>query len=371
MICQEKTKKYFVREITMEKLSQEINDYLNNDLISTRGLSNDLYEPSELVEKALERIFLRRYRKYATTQDVKNFVKNRLNCIVNKSLPMVFVPSFGGYKHWWSPTYPKVDWAEVFNIKFLLEFLAPIFNSYRSNIVAIEYESEEVILSELNNIPQSGLDDYTQSFRDLLKVFQRIMGDKVELSLVLAREQYAKAGFSKEQLLTRIDEMMPEYYERFDSYEDEDKKRRIEKVKTNFKLDGVKDYTGTSESEKETLYRWSRVFNEAFLDADYEIRGATFFDDESTIPLLFSFGLGPGGEAWPHIGSSSSSMVDFWAGMGILEKRENGTIIPRIISRTQYNLIKDDLISVPVKSTLSGSNKNFDNILVYLGTLVF
>lgn len=355
----------------MERLIQEINDYLNNELISMRGISNDIYEKNNLVEKAVNRIFLRRYRKYATTQDVKDFVMNRLNNIVSKSLPMVFVPSFGGYKHWWCPTYPKVDWAEVFNVKFLLEYLAPIFNSYKANKVAIKYESEEVILSELNNIPQNGLDVYTHSFKDLLNIFQIIIGDRVELSLVLAREQYKEMGFSKEKLLARIDEMMPEYYARFDSYSDEDKKRRIEKAKTNFKLDGVRDYSNISEKERESLYKWSRVFNEAFLDADYEIRGETFFDDESTIPLLFSFGLGPGGEAWPHIGSSASSMVDFWAGIGILEKRENGSIIPRIISRTQYELIKDKLISIPTRTSLSGQNENYDNIQVYLGTLVF
>ena len=119
------------------------------------------------------------------------------------------------------------------------------------------------------------------------------------------------------------------------------------------------------------LYIWSRVFNEAFLDADYEVRGESFFDDESTIPLLFSFGLGPGGEAWPHIGSSSSSMVDFWAGMGILEKRENGTIIPRIISKTQYDLIKNDLVRVSLKTKLSGISANYDYIDVYVGTLIF
>lgn len=168
-----------------------------------------------------------------------------------------------------------------------------------------------------------------------------------------------------------IDEMMPDYYARFDAYEEYDKQRRIAKVKTNFKVDGVEDFTHLTESELNEKYRWSRVFNEAFLDADYEVRGESFFDDESTIPLLFSFGLGPGGEAWPHIGSSSSSMVDFWAGMGILEKRNNGAIIPRIISKNQYELIKNDLKKIKVTTKLSGKNENYDFIYVYNGTLVF
>lgn len=355
----------------MENIEKIVNDFINDNLLSTNGLSNEVFDNYLLKEKMLERLFLRRFRKYATTDDVRKFVFDRLSNIIDKGLPINFVPSFGGYKHWWSPTYPYTDWAEVFNVKFLLEYLAPIVNSYKSNSVSIEYESEEVILHELNNISQEGLDRYTDSFRNVLNVFQNIIGEKPMLSLILAREQYEKVGFSKEKLLKRIDEMLPEYEKRFDSYDEDDRKKRIMKVASNFKLNGVVDYSNCSEEEKYKLFKASRVLNEAFLDADYEVRGNTFFDDESTIPLLFTFGLGPGGENWPHIGSSSSSMVDFWAGMGILEIRNNGVIVPRIISRTQYELIKNSLVKVPVKSLLTGNNPNYDFILVYNGTLVF
>lgn len=359
-----------IKELTMRDFEREINDYVNNELLTLNGISDKLIDQSQQKEKFLERIFIRRYRKYATTQEVRNFVKERLDCIIDQKLPMRFVPSFGGYKHWWSPTYPATDWAEIFNIKFILEYLAPIYNSYKENIVSITYESEEVILAELNNIPQEGLDAYTESFRKILGVFQSIVGTTPQLSLVLAREQYAEKGLTKDMLLKRIDEMMPDYFKKFDSYNEDDKHCRIEKVKTNFKLDGVKDYTYLDEKDMYNLYRYSRVLNETFLDADYEFR-SEFFEDKSTIPLLFSFGLGPGGEAWPHIGSSSSSMVDFWAGMGILEKRSNGTIVPRIVSRSQFNIIEKSLIKVPIKSKLSGINENYDYIYVYNGTLIF
>ena len=358
-------------ERNMQLLTQEINQFINEELLSSKGISNEVIAPEMQKQKFLDRIFLRRYRKYATTETVREFVGKRLDKIIDNKLPIVFVPSFGGYKHWWSPTYPTTDWAEIFNIKFLLEYLAPIYNSYKENSVSIVYESEEVILAELNNIPQEGLDEYTKTFREILKVFQGIVGAIPQLSLVLAREQYAEVGFTKNKLLDRIEEMMPEYYERFDSYPEDDKRRRIEKVKTNFKLDGVKDYTKCSKEQIYELYRWSRVFNEAFLDADYEVRGDSFFEDPSTIPLLFSFGLGPGGDNWPHIGSSASSMVDFWAGMGILERRDNGRIVPRIISRTQYDILQEELSHVQVHSTLSGIDKNYEYIYVYNGTLVF
>ena len=124
-------------------------------------------------------------------------------------------------------------------------------------------------------------------------------------------------------------------------------------------------------SEKEKLYKQSRIFNEAFLDADYEVRGNDFFEKETNIPLLFSFGLGPGGEAWLHIGSSKSSMTDFWAGTGILEIRENGQIVERILSRNQFENIQEKLTKVSVNSPISNICKPLSYIYVYEGSLNF
>ena len=95
------------------------------------------------------------------------------------------------------------------------------------------------------------------------------------------------------------------------------------------------------------------------------------FEKENNIPLLFSFGLGPGGEAWLHIGSSHSSMTDFWAGTGILELREDGTIVERILSRNQYENIKNDLIDVEIESPISNICKSLSTIKVYKGKLTF
>lgn len=342
-----------------------VNDYINNQLLNVDNL------PTELNGTMVDRLFAKKFRKYAISPEVRQNVSAKLDNILAKKLPLTFVPSFGGYKHWWAPTYPAIDWAEIFNMKFMLEYLAPIFLNYDGNKTTIEYESEEVILSELNNIPQSGLDEYTKTFRAACDFFNGLLGDKVSLKLSLAREQYKDYGFDKQKLLKRIDEMMPEYVERFNSYDKDDQERRILKAKTNFKLDGVKDFSHMSEREQYDLFKWSRIFDEAFLDADFEVRGNDFFEKENNIPLLFSFGLGPGGEAWLHIGSSKSSMVDFWAGMGILELREDGSIVERIVSRSQYEQIKDKLVDVAVESKVSYICNNLKHIQVYEGKLDF
>lgn len=347
------------------EMSKIVNDYINKQLLNVKDL------PTELNGTMIDRLFAKKFRKYAIAPDVKVSVSEKLDNIINNKLPLTFVPSFGGYKHWWSPTYPTIDWAEIFNMKFMLEYLSPIFTNYQDNKTTIEYESEEIILSELNNVPQSGLDEYTETFRKACDWFNKELKGKVELKLSLAREQYKDYNFDKLKLLNRIQEMIPEYTERFNGYDEEDKARRIKKAETNFKLDGVVDYTSLSDKQKQELYKQSRILNEAFLDADYEVRGNDFFEKETNIPLLFSFGLGPGGEAWLHIGSSKSSMTDFWAGTGILELRDNGEIVERILSRSQFEQIKDKLVKVQVNSPISNICASLIYIYVYNGTLNF
>lgn len=348
----------------MKNLDSVVNDYLNNQLLNLDNLN------TKLETKMIDRLFAKKFRKYSIDPQVRTDVEAKLNNIIENKLPLNFVPSFGGYKHWWAPSYPTIDWAEIFNMKFMLEYLSPICANYTGNKSSIEYESEEIILSELNNVPQSGLDEYTKTFREALKYFngkQKI----VEMKLSLAREQYKDYNFDKQKLLARIEEMMPEYTVRFNNYAPDDQARRIQKAKTNFKIDGIVDYSKLSDSEKEELYKHSRILNEAFLDADYEVRGNDFFEKENNIPLLFSFGLGPGGEAWLHIGSSKSSMTDFWAGTGILEIRENGQIVERILSRNQFESLQEKLTKVKVKSPISNICKPLSYIYVYEGSLNF
>lgn len=203
----------------------------------------------------IDRLFARKFRKYSIAPDVKQNVNEKLSNIIEKKLPLTFVPSFGGYKHWWCPTYPTIDWAEIFNMKFMLEYLSQIYNNYKDNKTTTKYESEEIILSELNNVPQSGLDEYTRTFRLACDCFNGLLNNKVELKLSLAREQYKDYNFDKQKLLNRINEMLPEYAERFESYDEEDKQRRIQKARTNFKLDGVVDDTKLSNQEKEELWK--------------------------------------------------------------------------------------------------------------------
>ncbi len=64
-------------------------------------------------------------------------------------------------------------------------------------------------------------------------------------------------------------------------------------------------------------------------------------------------------------------MTDFWADTGILEIRENGQIVERILSRNQFKSLKDKLIKVNVTTPISNICEPLTYIYIYEGSLNF
>ena len=284
--------------------------------------------------------------------------------ILKSNLPFIFCFCFGGYKHFWSPTYPEPDWAEVFTMKYLMEYVLPIARTYEYG-VNIEFESEEVALSYMNNVPQESLDKYNDIFRNLISYINEKTNEPLSLNLVLARDFY-----DKDELLSKMNAYKGEVEKRFEELDEEEKLVRLKRAETNIMWNGVEDLTNISEEDRNKFIYNSRITNEAFLDIDYELRGNEYFEKENLIPLVGTFGFGAGGETWLHIASNKSSMVDFWAGMGILEVRDD-KIIERTISQKQFEMIKDKLIKVKIDTELSKLSDNYSWIYVYNGKLLF
>ena len=245
-----------------------------------------------------------------------------------------------------------------------MEYILPIAETQQKKTV-LEFESEEVALTYMNNTPQEGMDKYNAAFRKITDYVNHHTEYPINLNLVLARDFY-----DREELLKKMQKYLPEVQERFNALPKEEQEIRLKRAETNIMWNGKEDLTNISEEEKRKIIYESRTLNESFLDIDYELRGKEYFEKENLIPLLGSFGLGAGGEAWLHLASNKSSLVDFWAGIGILEIRED-KIIEKTVSKTQFDKIKDKLIKVELKNELCSISNNYSWIYVYEGKLPF
>lgn len=348
----------------MSNLETRVNNYINNQLLNFNNINTNELKGKDYIDSILNRLFSRKWSRKAQSDDAKNYTKERVEYIVNNALSFIFCFCFGGYKHFWTPSYPEPDWAEIFSIKYLIEYLLPIAQSYKYGL-KLEFESEEVALSLMNNTPQQGMDIYNEKFRKIIDYVKNNIKYPIDFNLVLARDFY-----NKDELINKMYDYKQEVEKRFNLLSLEEQEIRLKRAETNIMWNGNKDLTNISNEERRKVIYESRILNEAFLDIDYELRGKEYFEQENLIPLLGTFGLGAGGENWLHIASTSSSFVDFWAGIGILEVRED-KIIQKNISKKQFDMIKDKLIRIELNNDLSKISNNFSYIYVYEGALQF
>ncbi len=348
----------------MNELETRVNDFINNELLNFNNIQTNPLDGNDLKDSILNRLFSRKWSRKAQFEDAKKYTEEKVDTILNNHLNFLFCFCFGGYKHFWTPTYPEPDWAEIFTIKYLMKYVLPIAES-QDKRTQIEFESEEVALTYMNNTPQEGMDKYNKAFKELINFVNSKINYPIDLSVVLARDFY-----DRDELLKKMYDYLPKVKERFNALTEEEKEIRLKRAETNIMWNGKEDLTNISLEEKQKFIYDSRTLNEAFLDIDYELRGKEYFEKDNLIPLLGSFGLGAGGELWLHLASNSSSLVDFWAGMGILEVRED-KIIEKTISKKQYDQIKDKLVKVNLNNELSNISNNYSWIYVYEGKLPF
>ncbi len=267
--------------------------------------------------------------------------------------PIIFIFGFGGYKNYNSPSYPEVDLAELFHMKYMTTFLWPIITKYKYG-VKFEYESEEISI-QFNNVPQATTDRYTKTFKALLKYFTdkiyQANGVKLDYNLIIARDLY-----TPQDLYNRMKDYHDEMKATYNNLSNEGKEIWFKRAKTNFLVNGTTDYSNLNEEEINKLIIEARINNECFLAADYELR-INFWERPNAISLFGTWGKSPCAsptDGGLHLKSTAASNTDFWIGTGILLLDKNNNISQELIlSQTQYAEKSQEIFEI----------ENTDNLL--------
>lgn len=374
---------YFFKQISIDLKTTNLSDSekfsIVNErvdrIIDWRNLLRDKFgdqiEQKELCILSLGHLISARYSGKAQSYDAIEYTLTKLSNAIADKQPIVFTFCFGGYKCHTSPAHPQVDWAELFNMNYLISYLYPIIKAYKYG-VEIEYESEEVSI-QFNNVPQEQTDKYTDSFKKLINYYTDMANRKYGLSLtirlVIARELY-EGGVSK--LYDLINEKKPLYYEKFNSLSDYEKNKWIQRAESNYMWEnGIKEYGELSDAEKYEIYKEARVTNEAFLDADYILR-ENWFENPYRVPLTGTWGTMPSAQpidGWLHIKSTEGSKVDCWIGTGSLEAVcKNGVTeyVQMILSKSQLKALKNKIEHIDNDDNdLQKVSKNFYKVPIY------
>ena len=97
-----------------------------------------------------------------------DFVEQPIKHVVANDKPLWVTIPFGAFKHFDSPSSPHTNWAEVFHLAHMYEYLSPVAEVHEPGII-VEYCSEgALILTMMDNYPPEALHVYEQELRHML-----------------------------------------------------------------------------------------------------------------------------------------------------------------------------------------------------------
>jgi hypothetical protein len=319
-----------------------LTDYLN--VFPVYELNEDDKKQLNRITKAewlYGKLTRKKFRKAAVHTDTEIDLKKRIAGSIETNTPIKIVIPFGGFKHYWNPSQPEADWADIFNIRFIAEWVAPVL-AIHSPGVEVEYFSEDVILPRMNNYPPEAIETYTSSFSNLIEFYSKIVPSNLVIKLTRAKNVY-----DGKRIIEVVEAMLPERRAAFEKLTPEEKERELKRSKRSIYWNGWKDLSKLSENEKEERIIESRLIELAF----YETEDTSDFLDmyyvrDNNICICFSFGLSHDNVFNQlTLGTTFASIVDFWIGRGVL-LLENGKFVPTILSHQQYEDSKKNIEDV-------------------------
>lgn len=273
-----------------------------------------------------------------TREQIRKTIKN---CYVFQK-PLTINITFGSYKgkNVHSRTY--ANWAEVLNVKFMLDTLVRVAEIYPYGVV-LEYVLQDILLEELNNINSEEVVRYIESFKEVVGLFQ----SSLKPGLVIKTVRYGDIVEDKEfrnAIGKEIEKIKIEWKLRENQML---AKEAIERAKRNLQK--------VNPTDKELLE--SAVFHTAYVRACFTL---DYFHNKERIFLVHRKSLS-GSKPFVPYRSFHSSAVQFWVGEGCLIK--NGVVKPTILSGKQLEE------HIPIYSIdndiFQTKNPNLKSIAVY------
>lgn len=296
------------------------------------------------------KISSKQFRKIQLAAPCEARVHTAIQQAVAAQKPVQLVHPAGGYKLWSYPSFPEADWAEYFNVAYLLKYVSAVAAAYAPG-VQISYYLFTYLMQKSNNLSKEEVSRYVQSFQSIIDEFLKYTPANITIKLVCDSDFYGETEYFR--MLEESTQQATEFY---NSFTPERKEKYIKSSNTNIHWDGKEDWTKLSPEEKE---------NKIYQGALYEAKGNMkffpkirnwIFDTDKII-------IFPQGKTdFVGIGSTKSSLVKHWMGFGVLEKNESG-YKEIILSPSQFKEIENNPHELVPHSSLS--SQNFKKIRVY------
>lgn len=300
-----------------------------------------LIDKGNLEESIIHRILSKKFRKYAVDDEFSKHLRIVIKNAIEQDAPIPFTWVFGGYKLWRLPTSPKVDWAELFSLIYFASWLAPVCRAYKPG-VWFDFYSDDVIVSKMNNISKKDLELYIESFRSLLAFMKTYVPDNFRFTLNRVIDQYDSERQFEDELSQKISELREKYL---------GKSFKLTKEQINMITLNVK--TNKSQLADPKWKEKVQLIHDSYAQSS---KRRPYYRNEQKI-MVVNVPL----PCTIAVGTTKTSVVKFWVGIGVLGKRDK-SFIERILSPQQIDRSIFDTKSIAIKN-LPGKNFETINIL--------
>ncbi len=324
-------------------MEKDINKYLN-DLAGNFPKYNLSADDSKQIQRQgldfyiFNKVLSHKYRKTSITDGFKDKILKNVRENIKNNKPIRFTIPTGGYKKWqFTDIAPEIDWSEFFHLRYMVEYLAPITSVYKQGVL-LEYFSNSWLIKIISHYPHEDLDKYTESFRELIAVFSKMLPNNFVIKYNVVADQ-----ISETELLTRISNNKQKVEEEYSNLNDVELKELYKYSERNIRWDILEQENKLTEVEKKKIIREGKVIHDSLLKGGWN-SDLYYLRNDNAIPIIHR----KSHDEFLHIASTQGAYVQFWVGKGILELR-NEKFIPRILSFDQYQQIKGKAIKINVK----------------------
>ncbi len=263
-----------------------------------------------------------KFRATKTSDDYDRVVKEKISLCLSKNIPIHLDLSTGATKNPNSVTAPGIDWAEVFNIALLREFLRPISAAYAPG-VNLDYFSVAMFEEKVNHISNEDVALYDRQFSELVNYFQNYFPNNFRL-------QYKRLSdiSPKEKVFSAMDRGIEELGKNWDKLPEATRQEKLMRAERNIKFE-------ENVENKEEIILNSALAHDAFCNECWTDEVSPIWYEKDDISLGHRYTTG-----WAiHVRSAQASTVNFWSGVGVLVEKGKG-FITSVLSPKQFEELK-------------------------------
>ncbi len=280
------------------------------------------------------RLFSTKYRKTKADPETSQSINDYLQETIEKQGRIRMLVLMGGYKQARLDSSPYPEWAEIFNIDFMLQAAACLESIYPPG-TEIVYRSDDVVATFLDNYRASDREKYSQRFMEMLRMFESHIPQNRAISL---RYELTSWTSPEHKLFELMERLYPKYELVFRSLPENEQRKRTEKSLRNQQWSGEQDLMCLTDQQRIERAQWAAIAHDAFIAADTMLAGDYL---AQSVSIAFRKGV----PLCLHYGSCSSSTVQFWAGEGFVNI-QGERFMPQILSYDQQSETQPVTINV-------------------------